>query len=211
VSKNKTWSPDGNWIAYTRTPDSIDGTTKICLVSPLGGSPSRIVADAKGSPDQDIALRWVNQNTLSWFSEMRTWVSTIEYPKPVQFFEDSTDARMIKGGRFVLYRDHRVGRPGWWLEASPLEAKGSKRTPRKILEAVTAIIAPGGEFLLYSPKGRELHRVSLPDGKETRLPYSSPDYLEHFGVITQDGKSVITLEQASNSKLMLWENPFIKE
>jgi serine/threonine protein kinase/Tol biopolymer transport system component len=211
VSKNKTWSPDGNWIAYARTPDSIDGTTKICVVSPVGGSPSRIVAEAKGSPDQDIALRWVNQNTLSWFSETRTWMSTVETPNPVQFFEDSTDARMIQGGKFVLYRDYRAGRLGWWLDTSPLEAKGSKRTPRKILEAVTAIIAPGGEFLLYSPEAHELHRVSLPDGKESQLPYRNPLDFEYNGLITQDGKAALTIESVSNSKLMLWENPFIKE
>jgi Tol biopolymer transport system component len=211
VSKNKAWSPDGNWIAYTRTPDSVDGTTKICVVSPIAGTSSKIVAEAKGAPDQDIQLRWVNRDTLSWFSEMKTWVSTVENSKPVQFFEDSTDARLIQGGKYVLFRDYRVGQLGWWIDTPPLPAKGSKRTLRKILDPVTTVIAPGGEFLFHSPGVHELHRISLPDGKEMRLPYRSPLYFEYYYLITEDGKAAIGIEHVSNSKLMLWENPFIKE
>jgi hypothetical protein len=211
MSKNKAWSPDGNWIAYTRRPDSIDGTTKICVVSLNAGTPSKVVAEAKGAPDQNVHLRWVNRNTLSWFSEMRTWVSTVDNAKPVQFFEDSTDARLIQGEKYVLYRDYRVGRLGWWIDTPQLALKGSKRTPRKILEPVPTVIAPNGEFLLYSPEAHKVHRVSMPDGKEVRIPYHGFVYFEYNGLITQDGKAAIIIEGVSNSKLMLWENPFVKE
>jgi hypothetical protein len=140
---------------------------------------------------------------------MRTWMSTVENPKSVQFFEDSTDARLIRGEKYVLYRDYRVGRLGWWIDEPPPPVKGSKRTPRKILEPVTTVIAPGGEFLLYSPAVYELHRVSLPDGKEMRLPYRIPLSFQYDYVISGDGKTATGIEGVSNSKLVLVENPFV--
>jgi serine/threonine protein kinase len=210
VSRNKVWSPDGNWIAYTRTPDSIDGTTKICIVSPLVGNSSRIIAEAKGRPDQNVELRWVDGNTLSWFSEMKTWTCSVESSKPVQFYADSTDARLIQAGKYVLFRDHRVDRQGWWIDTSPSTLKGIAANPKKIVGPALTAIAPIGEFLLYSPKPGELCRVSLPDGSTTPLPCRWPRAITS-ALVTQDGKNIVFIESSSNSKLRLWENPFVKE
>ena len=74
------------------------------------------------------------------------------------------------------------------------------------------MVAPNGQFMLYiSPEG-ELIKVLLPDGKEEVLPYKIPkgsneNYPELS--ISQDGKSVVFIESVSNSKLILWEDPFI--
>jgi serine/threonine protein kinase len=210
VSQNKTWSPDGNWLAYTRTPESIDGTTKICVASPGIGTSSRIIAETKGRPDQNVELRWVAGNMLSWFSEMKTWTCSVESSKPVQFYADSADAQLIQGGKYVLFRDHRVGRQGWWIDTSPSTLKGIAANPKKILGPAVTAIAPNGEFLLYSPKPGELRRVSLPDGSTTPIPCRWPPAITS-ALITQDGKSIVFMEPSSNSKLVLCENPFIKE
>jgi hypothetical protein len=72
------------------------------------------------------------------------------------------------------------------------------------------LLDPRGEFLVYSPKPGELCRISLPDGKTTPLPFGLP-LLTVPQAITRDGKSLVYLEGQWNSKLMLWQNPFIKE
>jgi hypothetical protein len=206
---DKGWSPDGKWIAYSRAPDSVGGTTKICIVHPFAGTRPRIVAQIAGEPGQYLDIRWAHPDTLVWFNEMKTWICAIGSSKPLQFFEDSTDARMIQGGKYVLYRDYRAGREGWWTASLSAE-KGSMRSPRKILGPVTAIIAPNGGFLLNSSRAGEYHRVSLPDGKSRQLPFNFPQEILYLR-ITLDGKSAVFVQRTSNSKLMLWENPFVRE
>jgi hypothetical protein len=207
----KAWAPDGKWIAYTRTPDSVGGTIKICVVSPFGGSRSKVVADARGAPDQNVYVKWVNRDTLSWFSEMKTWVCSIEDPKPTQLYEDSTHIRLFQGQKYFLFQDYRAGREGWWVGFSPSGAKNEKEVMKELsITGTNVVIAPKGDFLVYLPKRGEIHRVSLPDGKATRLLFSWSRTRRPLE-ITQDGKFVIYMDVASNSKLMLWENPFIKE
>ena len=107
----------------------------------------------------------------------------------------------------------KKGQKGWWIDTEPPSYNNDGHgTEKKILENVDVAIAPDGEFLLYiSPEG-ELIKVLLPDGKEEVLPFKIPkgsneNYPELS--ISQDGKSVVFIESVSNSKLILWEDPFI--
>jgi serine/threonine protein kinase/Tol biopolymer transport system component len=206
----KSWSPGGTWIAYARLPDSVDGTTKICIVDPFAGTRSKVVAETKERAVGSLNVRWVSPDTLSWFSGMKTWICSINNSQPVQLYEDSTSAYVIQGGKYVLFRDYRAGRQGWWVDASPMSAIRSAGGARRVLDPVSTTIAPSGDFLLYSPRAGELRRLSLPDGKSSRVPYSLPP-LSHWRGISQDGKKMVYVEQAINSKLMLWQNPFIWE
>jgi hypothetical protein len=208
---NKAWSPDGNWIAFTKPPDSVSGAIKVCVISPFDGTTSKVVAETRGTPDQNLYLRWVGGDSLSWFSEMKTWVCALDNSKASQVYEDSTRAFVTQGSKYVLYHDYRSGRQGWWIDELRASSKGKGRTRRRILDRDILAVAPSGEFCLYETKpGGELVRVSLPDGKTTRLPCSLPLFKLSAG-ITQDGKAVVYVELASNSKLMLWHDPFVKE
>jgi len=210
IAGTKSWSPGGAWIAYARLPDSVDGTTKICIVDPFAGTRSKVVAETKEKALSSLNLRWVNPDTLRWFSGMKTWICSINNSQPVQLYEDSTSAYVIQGGKYILFRDYRLGRQGWWVDASGMSATRGAGGARRVLDPVSTTIAPGGDFMLYSPKPGELHRLSLPDGKSSRVPYSVPP-LSQWRVISQDGKKMVYVEQAINSKLMLWENPFTRD
>jgi hypothetical protein len=141
---------------------------------------------------------------------MKTWICPVENARPVQFYEDSTRVLLIQGQKYVLFRDYRVGRQGWWIAESHSSAKGSEETPRKVAGVDIRAISPDGKFMLRWHKAGELYRISLPDGGTSRLSYSLP--LENASAqIDQDGKTVMYIEVVSNSKLMLWENPFAKE
>jgi hypothetical protein len=204
------WSPDGTWIVFSQPPDSVGSPLKICIVSPFAGVRAKVIAETKGANTQDLYLRWIDRDTVSWFSEMKTWICGITNPKPTQLYEDSTRAISAPGGKYIVFYDYRVSRRGWWVDTSPGSVRKSRGIPRKVLDSELAVIAPDGEFLLHERRPGELHRISLPDGKTIRLPFSWPRGT-WFYRITQDGKAVTYVEYESNSKLMLWENPFIKE
>jgi Tol biopolymer transport system component len=211
----KAWSPDGRRIAYCRMPDSVGGSIKICVVSPFTGGPSSVVAEdnvGRGSDAEvdELRLHWINSDSLSWFSGMKTWICSLENPKPTQFYADSTDARIIQSGKYVLFQDFHAGKEGWWIDDMWAKGKDGKRAPRKILGPVVVNIAPQGDFLLYSPSPSKRVRVSLPEGKTTSTHFSLP-FSATPGQISQDGKTLFFFDRVENSRLMLWENPFLKE
>ncbi len=208
---HRAWSPDGKWIAYTRVPDTAGGMIKICIVSPFEGSSSRVVGEAIGVPGETVILKWFGKDTLSWFSGMKSWMCAVDNAVTTRFYEDSTNARRFPGKDFILYRDYRAGREGWWIDRAVARKGQHKEAPRRILEPTDVqAIAPNGEFCIASLKPGELHKVSLPDGKSTRLPFTWPQ-LSGYRSISQDGKSVVYSQSTLNSKVVLWEDPFVKE
>ena len=214
------WSPDGQWIAFVGRPDSVDQMSTICVVSP--SSPASLKVIGKGVQDstgygwQVSSVRWLDEHTLEWFTleQMKTWMSSIENPNPQQFYDDSTRAYPIQDRRYILFRDYRRGRQGWWIDMSPAVTKASGRITKKILGAEEVSIAPDGRFLLYRTSSGELQKVSLPDGKVQRLPFRIQNISvnvgkEGIGAITRDGKELAYIEYVTTGKVVLVENPFI--
>ena len=143
------------------------------------------------------------------------------------------------GGRFLLYRDFRQGKEGWWIVFSfhhadtgsaaqsltapsligPVteeESKDSTRAlrlalwnmPKFLIPALYAIdLEPEGKFLLYKRTNGELWKISLPDGREVRLPAVIPGAQASFGMGTGT-KEIIYVESGFNSKLVMIDNLF---
>jgi hypothetical protein len=164
-------------------------------------------------------MRWLDEHTLEWFTpkQMKTWMSSIENPKPQQVYDDSTRAYPIQERRYILFRDYRRGRQGWWIDMSPAVTKSGNRVMKKIFGAEygsRVSIAPDGRFLLYRTRSGELQKVSLPDGRVQRLPFRIQNidlrYDWHgIGAITRDGKELAYIEYVTTGKLVLVENPFV--
>lgn len=203
------WSPNGKWIAYSSRSEIIGGKDKICVVSPNNTSNVKVIAEMENCYE----LQWLSPDTLTWFANGKNWVSSIENPSPQQSYDYYSFIYTIQNGKYILYRNYGKGWQGWWIDAKPTSFNIRGRgTEKKILGNVDLAIAPDGEFLLYiSPEG-ELIKVLLPDGKEEVLPFKIPKGSnENYPTlsISQDGKSVVFIESVSNSKLILWEDPFI--
>jgi serine/threonine protein kinase/Tol biopolymer transport system component len=213
------WSPDGRWIAFIGRPNSVDEASRICVVSPSSPASFRVIGKAEQDPPaytRGITIRWLDEHTLEWFTpkQMKTWMSSIEDPNPQQFYDDSTLAYPIQDGRYILFRDYRRGREGWWIDMSPAVTKGSGRITKKILGPLNVSIAPDGRFLLYRTSNGELQKVTLPDGKAQRLPFRIQNIFQPFGkddigVITVDGKELAYIEHVTTGKVVLVENPFV--
>ncbi len=204
----KAWSPDGRWIAYSAAPDTAGGPNKICIVSPMEETPSRVLQHVAGLPAEDHGLRWTGADTLSWFAAMKTWVCPINDPHPVQFYEDSTRARTIQGGRYILYLDHRSGRQGWWVDLAPGTGANGELVNRRRLPSTPLAIDHDGKWFYGSTQPGQLDRVSIPDWKSVTLPVKLSRTDGQY-VISQDGRRLFCASQLIISKLMLWENPFL--
>jgi Tol biopolymer transport system component len=209
------WSPDGQWIAFVRRPDSVSKTSSICVVSP--SSPASLKVIGNGEQDssglaRNVVVRWLDEHTLEWFTpkQVKTWVSSIDKPNPQQLYDDSTRAYPIHNGTYILFRDYRRGREGWWIDMSPAVTKPAEQMTKRILDPVDVSIAPDGRFLLYRTSNGELAKLSLPDGNVQRLPFRLPRYVDFASEgISRDGKELAYIETVTSGKVVLVENPFI--
>ena len=218
------WSPDGQWIAFATRPNSVDEPSTICIVSPT--TPASIRVIGKGEQDstgvaRSVLVRWFDDHTVGWFTprQRKTWISSIENPNPQQFYNDSTYATPVQGGKYILFRDFHRGHEGWWIDMTPAITKADHRTTKRILDATTVSIAPDGRFLLYRARDGRLQKVSLPEGRVQRLPFYVPENRsdaglqifgsEGVGVITRDGKELAYVEYKQTGKVVRVENPFI--
>lgn len=158
-------------------------------------------------------LQWLSQDTLTWEAKGRNWISSIVNPNPQQLYDFHNFVYSVQDGKYLLFRKYQKGLEGWWIDTAPPSYNNEGRgTEKKILENVDVAIAPDGQFILYiSPEG-ELIKVLLPAGKvevlSFKIPKGSNENYPDLS-ISQDGKSVVFIEAASNSKLILWEDPFI--
>ena len=210
------WSPDGKWIAFVRRPDSVGQTSTICIVSP--SSPASFKVIGNGERDSTAygwrvsSVGWLDDHTLNWFTprQMKTWISSIENPNPMQFYDDSTNAFPIQEGRYILFQDFRRGRQGWWIDMSPAVIKAGVPTTKNILGPTNVSIAPDGRFLLHRTSSGALEKVSLPDGKVQLLPFRLPEDVSFSSEgISRDGKELAYLEHVTTGKVVILENPFI--
>lgn len=197
------WSPDGRWIAYTVVRTDSVGYAKT-YISDIGrpGAP-KFVADGRG-------FFWPNPQHLLVVVPSRpgTMIASVETGELKPFFEDSTTAFPVSGGKHVCYRDLRRGREGRWV----VEVNASfvpKGTPRKILGPVEAVFSPRLDFLIYQKPSGELWKVSLPGGKQERIVNSFPGFT--FGgtpSVNPDTEEIIYAKVRSQGKLVMIENLF---
>jgi hypothetical protein len=68
-------------------------------------------------------------------------------------------------------------------------------------------IALSREFLYYVKNVGELRRITLPDGKEQRLPGTFPFLKSEFNV-SYDGQEIVWVDHRKQGKLVMIENLF---
>ncbi len=201
-------SPDGRWIIYQRYAlDEPSDSNKAYLIDAENAISPRLVG--KG-----WVGGWVDEKTflIDDLSKPSTWLYSIEGGEPRKFFEDSTYARSLQGGKYIGYYDLRHGRGGKWVCAAPGVKDSKLPSPMKLPSSIAASeFDRDGRFFYYVKTAGELRRVSIPFGKEEVIhaafpglgtsPFSSFD-------ISYDGKEIVYTDARVNGKLVMIENPF---
>ena len=167
------WSPDGQWIAYCSAPGSAPrDSSNVYLIAASNPAAPRLLG--RGS-----RIWWINPKTLIVSRQLKNWIFSIEGAPPQKFFADSTRVYPFPEEKYVLFKDFRKGREGWWIV--PVAGLNTSATgpSRKILPENSSVsIARNGKSILYPKYGNnvvEIRKISLPDGKDELFPVNFPN------------------------------------
>ena len=209
IISNPIPSPDGRWIIYGRRPlgTPSDSSMAYLLDAKDPGTP-RLVG--KGVP-----MRWVDERTfISWglYDRPGSWLCSIEGGEPKRFFEDSTYAIPLQGGKYVGYGDTRAGREGQWVCAAPGVQDPSLPSPKRLVPTILEFgeYDKSGAYYYRVKNTGELRRIAIPSGKEEIIgsvfPGLSPLY--SWSDISYDGEEIVYTDARPNGKLMMIEKVF---
>ncbi len=200
------WSPDGGRIAYgsqkAGTPADSLRAYLIELSNP--GSPKYI---APGLPSG----AWLDSTRLMVDWKGAISLTSIDRAPLTRVYDDSTLAYFIQGGKYILYWDKRRGRKGLWITDGTKSREVQRRTARKLQwEPANQWQFDGRGKILWSVRGiGEVSRMSLPNGKDERIPG------EFFGVkaygefsLSWDGREAVVVKHRQSAKLVMIENLF---
>ena len=100
------WSPDGSRIAYAAInlalPDVFAGAVKAYVIDAVRTGAPKLIAD--GWP-----TGWLNSDSLLVSNVGKTWIASLATGQVNQFFEDSTNAFPVPGGKYVAYTSDQTG------------------------------------------------------------------------------------------------------
>jgi Tol biopolymer transport system component/predicted Ser/Thr protein kinase len=194
------WSPDGRWVAYRSwSPAESADSSNVYLIEATNPSSPKTVGKGLG-------VWWVSSTEFVLFTRTKSFLTSVDGTEFNQFYEDSTSARPILGGKYILFRDLHQGEGGWWLVSS-VGLKGSPGAkPKKIHSgALRYFLAPDGKSLFYARSRTDLWRISLPDGKEEHLRGPFPSGFSSPSA-SYDGKEMVYVDSRVSAKLVMIEN-----
>ena len=200
-----TISPDGRWIVFGKFPRTSPVDSTVVFLIDVK-SPSIPKPVGEGIPNC-----WIDEKTFVSFvkSRMSSWIYCIEGGKPQKFFEDSTTAMPLQGGKYVCYGDYRPDRRGPWISAAS-DVKDPWLPSPKQLPSWVGGFDKSGKFGYGVKNAGELRRISIPSGKEEVIRGAFPGLNSTISLfdISYDGKEIVYTDARVSSKLIIIENPF---
>jgi hypothetical protein len=116
---------------------------------------------------------WLNADSLMLWKARRTWLASITTGQVIQFFEDSTWAYPVPGGKFVEYYDAHKSTIGDWIVEvdGSIKRKGAARRLDNRKDGYTWWAdSPSRDFMIYRKTGGKLLKLWLASGKEEQIP-----------------------------------------
>jgi len=201
-------SPDGRWIIYERHAlDEPSDSNKVYLIDSENPVSPKLVGNG-------WVGNWVDEKTflIDDLSKPSTWLYSIGGGEPKKFFEDSTYACPLQGGKYIGYYDLRYAREGKWVCAAPGVKDPKLPSPMKLPSSIAeSRFDRDGRFFYYVKTVGELRRVSVPSGKEEVIRATFPGLgaspSSSFD-ISYDGKEIVYTDARVSGKLVMIENPF---
>jgi len=207
------WSPDGRCIAYGfwASGTSLDSSTIFLLDALNPGAPKQL---KKGRP-----WLWIDSRTLAIVRGTRVWALDILTNEERPFFEDSTYAFPVAGGRYICYRDLRSGKQGSWIVPSG-DQTGPQSAKRSLIfsasEPYGISVSNDRSYLLLWGDAGVAWKLLLPSGKRERVPSTFPGLRRGYtmeGIISMvsvsyNGKELLYVQRHLDAKLVMIDNLF---
>ena len=206
---NPTFSPDGRHLVYFDPEHPKNNVSLIGTDKP--GVPVTFTVPQLQDP-YVRAIHWVDSEKFVVFGgNARTFLCAVEGGEPIPFFDDSTWARPISGGEYIIYEDFRKGREGRWIVTVDRDGKRSGEA-KKLLAAptffTTEIPSPDGCTWIYEKYPGQWWKLTLPSRREERLEMRPPLAYPFYDRLSNDGKRIAYLIDRVTMKLVLLENVF---
>jgi Tol biopolymer transport system component len=197
------FSPDEKWITYaaragTEPPDS----SRVYLIQ----------VDKPGHPKllgYGNNAYWYSEKEFVVWSSMAMYKGSLDRPGLERFSEDSILAVPPLGEKYVAMFDWHQGHEGWSITTASLYKSSGIQKAKQICRGFYyGTFAQGGkEFFYWNNVARELHRVSLPDGKDERIKGTFPGLSIYFSV-SDDGKQIVYTENYRKTRFLIIDNVF---
>jgi serine/threonine protein kinase len=194
------WSPDGKRLAFSVSKSAgfsfASAKTFILDIA----NPGKPVEVGRG-----VAVWWHDQIQLLVHDSVTTWRYSLDGSGKKDGLNDSLGTIPLPGNQYLFGFSEKPGSEGAWLY--PVDKKKAASRLFRGAFPGNVQVAPNGKFLLYVKSPGELWKISLPDGKQERLPRNFPGLLYFFS-ISQDGKEIVYIEMRGAGKLVMIENLF---
>ena len=203
------WSPDGSRISYVAWNPSLpwdsSGALKIYVIDAVRTGAPKFVADG-------IPIFWLNADSLLLNKGGKRWLASITSDQVNQFFEDSTFAGPVPGGKFVIYYDAHKSTNGLWVVEvdGSFKRKGAARRLDNRKDGYKPWVgSSSGDFWIYEKTGGKLLKVGLASGKEEPIPgtFSNIDNAESV-YLNPGTNEIIYAVHRTKGRLVMIENLF---
>ncbi len=209
------FSPDGEYLYFTRSDPKKTAFTDLYKIPVQGGSPQKLIADVDSrvsfSPDgREIAFRRNSpslKNSAVFIADAdggnERKLAAYQFPDEYMVAPDwSPDGKTIAAFRSGHDRE---GRAKFWLETIDIASGEKKRIGDQNWSWFNDLKwLPGGKELLVNAHINDgepspVFRVSYPSGKMQKVTQDDGDYLNLS--VTADGKTIVTLKKEQNANI----------
>jgi eukaryotic-like serine/threonine-protein kinase len=199
-----TWAPNGKWIAYyAMKSGQPSDSAMIYIVDQADPGIPRPIA-------RGLFSKWIDTTTLMITNPFRGTGSivTLDGKSTSITYKDSVNLWPILDGKNVLLFDIHIGKAGWYVAAAKNNQVIEGTKPKKLVTfRHPPNLSPDKKFLYYAVESEILRRISLPEGKDERIPGTFPG-LSFLFSISSDGKEIVYNDSRLNAKLVIIENLF---
>jgi serine/threonine protein kinase/dipeptidyl aminopeptidase/acylaminoacyl peptidase len=205
IKFNPFWSPDEKWITYgaqhpTEPPDS----SRVYLITTDNPSQPRPIGGGLGA-------YWFNDREFMVWKSTKSYRGSIDRPDLVTIAEDSVIVAPVLDGKYVVVHDLHAARRGAWITTAQSYQSSGVKEARQLFKEIMSWpkVARDGKEVFYVELGgtRNLHRVSLPEGKDERIGWVFPGLGSDFSV-RRDGKEIVYAEGYRKTRFVVIDNLF---
>jgi len=150
---------------------------------------------------------WLDSATIVVCSQLRSYRLDLATGGFTTISGDSTWTFPLQKGGATLRMDRRVGREGWWVEGIEGDRKPGKR-----IAGPRAVLSPDMRWLLELGRLNEgsgkIEAISVPDGKRSYLPVTTPRGAWWGLTLGYGGKELILATREFHAQISIMDKPF---